>query len=77
MDSVAAGSLATITGMENADHPMIARIKAIGLFPGSRVRVLRQGSRVVLTGDRVRIALARSICQHIHVRVDEAAGERP
>lgn len=62
--------MATITGMENADHPMIARVKAIGIFPGARVRVLRQGQRIVLSGDRVRIALSRSICKHILVAIE-------
>ena len=77
LDTLAAGQVATIARMENGDHPMIARVKAIGLFPGSRVRVLRQGQRLVLSGERVRIALSRSICSHIQVHVDDAAGGRP
>lgn len=77
LDTVPAGQGATIARMENGDHPMIARVKAMGLFPGSRVRVVRQGQRLVLSGERVRIALSRSICSHIQVLVDDAAGARP
>lgn len=77
LDTLAAGQVATIARMENGDHPMIPRVKAIGLFPGSRVRVLRQGQRLVLSGERVRIALSRSICSHIQVLVDDAEGARP
>lgn len=71
LDALPAGATATICEMHNADHPLIARVKAIGLFPGSRVRVLRQGRRIVVSGERTRIALSQAICQHIRVVPEE------
>ncbi|MHC4375464.1 MAG: FeoA family protein [Planctomycetota bacterium] len=71
LDAVPAGTAATICEMHNGAHPLIARVKAIGLFPGSRVRVLRQGRRIVVSGERTRIALSQAICQHIRVVLEE------
>ncbi|XAL98797.1 FeoA family protein [Phycisphaeraceae bacterium D3-23] len=67
LDELKAGQTAVILQMDEADHAMLIRLKTMGMHPGRAVRVLRQGSRLVVTCGGTRIGLSATVAKHIRV----------
>ena len=58
---------AIIISMDEQDHAMLIRLKTMGMCPGRSVRVIRQGSRLIVTCGGTRIGLSAVVAQHIRV----------
>lgn len=58
---------AVIVRMDETDHAMMIRLKTMGMHPGRAVRVLRQGSRLVVTCGGTRIGLSATVAEHVYV----------
>ena len=67
LDALPAGAAGVITRMDETDHAMMIRLKTMGMHPGRAVRVLRQGSRLVVTCGGTRIGLSATVAEHVHV----------
>ncbi|MEM9415288.1 MAG: FeoA family protein [Planctomycetota bacterium] len=67
LDRLKAGQTAVILRMDEADHAMLIRLKTMGMHPGRAVRVLRQGSRLVVTCGGTRIGISAAVAKHIRV----------
>lgn len=67
LDTLPAGAVGVVTRMDETDHAMMIRLKTMGMHPGRAVRVLRQGSRLVVTCGGTRIGLSATVAEHVHV----------
>lgn len=67
LDALPAGASGVITRMDETDHAMMIRLKTMGMHPGRAVRVLRQGSRLVVTCGGTRIGLSATVAEHVYV----------
>jgi len=67
LDALPAGASGVVTRMDETDHAMMIRLKTMGMHPGRAVRVLRQGSRLVVTCGGTRIGLSATVAEHVHV----------
>lgn len=71
LEQMPAGWTGVIRRMDETDHAMLIRLKTMGMHPGRAVRVLRQGSRLVVTCGGTRIGLSATVAQHIRVTPSE------
>jgi Fe2+ transport system protein FeoA len=62
-----AGAMGLIMRIEEDDHAMLIRLKTMGMHEGRRVRVIRTGSRIIVSCGGTRIGLAAEVAQHIRV----------
>lgn len=67
LDKLPADTSAVIVRMDETDHAMVIRLKTMGMHPGRAVRVLRQGSRLVVTCGGTRIGLSATVAEHVYV----------
>lgn len=67
LDKLPTGTNAVIVRMDETDHAMVIRLKTMGMHPGRAVRVLRQGSRLVVTCGGTRIGLSATVAEHVYV----------
>ena len=73
LDQLPPGTLAVVIRMDETDHAMMIRLKTMGMHPGRAVRVLRRGSRMIVTCGGTRIGLSATVARHI--RVEPTKGE--
>jgi Fe2+ transport system protein FeoA len=62
-----AGNEALVTRMLEADHAMLIRLKTMGMHEGRRIRLVRQGSRVIVSCGPTRIGLSAEVARHVRV----------
>lgn len=62
-----AGGTGLIMRIEEDDHAMLIRLKTMGMHEGRRIRVIRTGSRVIVSCGGTRIGLAAEVARHIRV----------
>lgn len=67
LNRLPADANAVIVRMDETDHAMMIRLKTMGMHPGRAVRVLRQGSRLVVTCGGTRIGLSATVAEHVYV----------
>ena len=53
--------------IEEGDHAMLIRLKTMGMHEGRSVRLIRPGSRLIVSCGGTRIGLSAEVAQHIHV----------
>ena len=62
-----AGQTGLVMRIEEDDHAMLIRLKTMGMHEGRRVRVIRTGSRIIVSCGGTRIGLAAEVAKHIRV----------
>ncbi|MBX2851172.1 MAG: ferrous iron transport protein A [Phycisphaeraceae bacterium] len=62
-----AGGTGLVMRIEEDDHAMLIRLKTMGMHEGRRVRVIRAGSRIIVSCGGTRIGLAAEVAKHIRV----------
>lgn len=61
------GRAALVTRIEEDDHAMLIRLKTMGMHEGRQVRVVRAGSRIIVSCGGTRIGLSAEIARHVRV----------
>ena len=67
LDQLEVGQTAVISRMDEANHVMLIRLKTMGMHEGRAVRMLRQGSRLIIQCAGTRIGLSHEVACHIFV----------
>lgn len=62
-----AGGTGLVMRIEEDDHAMLIRLKTMGMHEGRRVRVIRRGSRIIVSCGGTRIGLSAEVARHIRV----------
>lgn len=62
-----AGGTGLVMRIEEADHAMLIRLKTMGMHEGRRVRVIRPGSRIIVSCGGTRIGLSAEVAKHVRV----------
>lgn len=62
-----AGGTGLVMRIEEDDHAMLIRLKTMGMHEGRRVRVIRPGSRIIVSCGGTRIGLSAEVARHIRV----------
>ena len=62
-----AGQTGLVMRIEEDDHAMLIRLKTMGMHEGRRVRVVRGGSRIIVSCGGTRIGLSAEIARHVRV----------
>jgi len=67
LSDLAAGQTAIVVRIDEADHAMLIRLKTMGMHVGRAVRVVRQGSRIIVSCGGTRIGLSAEVAKHVQV----------
>lgn len=62
-----AGATGVIVRIDEADHAMLIRLKTMGMHEGRAVRVVRRGTRVIVSCGGTRIGLSAEVARHVLV----------
>ena len=62
-----AGQSGVVARIEEDDHAMLIRLKTMGMHEGRAVRVVRQGSRVIVSCGGTRVGLSAEVAEHVLV----------
>ena len=62
-----AGGTALVMRIEEEDHAMLIRLKTMGMHEGRKVRVVRSGSRIIVSCGGTRIGLSAEVARHVRV----------
>lgn len=62
-----AGGSGLVMRIEEDDHAMLIRLKTMGMHEGRQVRVIRSGSRIIVSCGGTRIGLSAEVARHIRV----------
>lgn len=62
-----AGQKGLVMRIEEDDHAMLIRLKTMGMHEGRLVRVVRPGSRIIISCGGTRIGLSAEVARHIQV----------
>ena len=62
-----AGGTGLIMRIEEDDHAMLIRLKTMGMHEGRLVRVVRRGSRIIVSCGGTRIGLSAEVARHVRV----------
>lgn len=68
LDQLRVGQTAVIAQMDDANHVMMIRLKTMGMHEGRAVRLLRQGSRLIVQCAGTRMGLSHEVARHILVK---------
>src|SRR5690606_4106090 len=63
-----AGRIGVVVRIDENDHAMLIRLKTMGMHAGRSVRIVRQGSRVILSCGGTRIGLSAEVARHVLVK---------
>lgn len=61
------GSKGLVLRMEEDDHAMLIRLKTMGMHEGRSIRMVRPGSRIIVSCGGTRIGLSAEVARHIRV----------
>lgn len=67
LTDLSAGQLGLVMRIEEADHAMLIRLKTMGMHEGRQVRVVRAGSRIIVSCGGTRIGLSAEVAKHVLV----------
>lgn len=67
LTKIPAGGTGLLTRIEENDHAMLIRLKTMGMHEGRRIRVIRPGSRIIVSCGGTRIGLSGEVAKHILV----------
>lgn len=67
LTDLSAGGKGLIMRIEEDDHAMLIRLKTMGMHEGRSIRVIRTGSRIIVSCGGTRIGLAAEVARHIRV----------
>ncbi len=67
LSDLPAGGTGVVTRIDEADHAMLIRLKTMGMHEGRAVRVVRRGSRVIVSCGGTRIGLSAEVARHVRV----------
>ena len=67
LSDLAAGQTALVMRIEEDDHAMLIRLKTMGMHEGRMVRVVRSGSRIIVSCGGTRIGLSAEVAKHVRV----------
>ena len=62
------GPLAAIVHMDEQSHPMMIRLKTMGMHVGRPLRKVRSGSRMIVNCGGTRIGMTAEVARHIRVQ---------
>jgi Fe2+ transport system protein FeoA len=62
-----AGARGVVVRIDESDHAMLIRLKTMGMHEGRAVRVVRRGSRVIVSCGGTRIGLSADVARHVLV----------
>lgn len=61
------GASGVVVRIDEADHAMLIRLKTMGIHEGRAVRIVRRGSRIIVSCGGTRIGLSGEIARHVLV----------
>lgn len=67
LSKLPAGQSGVVVRIEENDHAMLIRLKTMGMHEGRAVRVVRQGSRVIVSCGGTRVGLSAEVAEHVLV----------
>ena len=67
LTDLAAGQTGLVMRIEEDDHAMLIRLKTMGMHEGRLVRVVRSGSRIIVSCGGTRIGLSAEVAKHVRV----------
>ena len=62
-----AGDTGLVLRIEEKDHAMLIRLKTMGMHEGRSIRMVRAGSRIIVSCGGTRIGLSAEVAKHIRV----------
>ena len=62
-----AGGTGGVVKIDEADHAMLIRLKTMGMHEGRAVRVVRRGTRIIVSCGGTRIGLSAEVAKHVLV----------
>lgn len=62
-----AGARGVVVRIDEKDHAMLIRLKTMGMHEGRAVRVVRPGSRVIVSCGGTRVGLSAEVARHVLV----------
>lgn len=62
-----AGAAGLVMRIEEDDHAMLIRLKTMGMHEGRQVRVVRAGSRIIVSCGGTRVGLSAEVAKHVLV----------
>ncbi len=68
LEQLPVGRSAAVVLMKDAENPMMIRLKTMGLHEGRAVRMLRQGSRLVIQCGGTRIGMSAEVARLVLVK---------
>ena len=66
-----AGATAVVTRIDEQDHAMLIRLKTMGMHEGRAVRMIRQGTRVIVSCGGTRLGLSSQVARYVLVSPTE------
>jgi len=67
LTELSAGARGVVVRIDESDHAMLIRLKTMGMHEGRAVRVVRRGSRVIVSCGGTRIGLSADVARHVLV----------
>lgn len=67
LTSLPAGASGVVSRIDEADHAMLIRLKTMGMHEGRSVRLVRRGSRIIVSCGGTQIGLAAEVARHVLV----------
>lgn len=62
-----AGGKGIVIHIDEADHAMLIRLKTMGMHEGRAVRIVRRGSRIIVSCGGTRIGLSAEVARHVRI----------
>lgn len=62
-----AGGTGVVVRIDESDHAMLIRLKTMGMHEGRAVRVVRRGSRLIVSCGGTRVGLSAEVAKHVLV----------
>lgn len=62
-----AGAEAVVAKMDESDHALLIRLKTMGVHEGRAVRLVRRGSRLILSCGGTRVGMSADVARHVLV----------
>lgn len=67
LSQLPAGATGIVRRIEESDHAMLIRLKTMGMHNGRAVRIVRRGSRIIVSCGGTRIGLSAEVARYVLV----------
>ncbi|MFK7787964.1 MAG: FeoA family protein [Phycisphaeraceae bacterium] len=67
LTKLSAGQTALVIRIEEDDHAMLIRLKTMGMHEGRSIRMVRAGTRIIVSCGGTRIGLSAEVARHVRV----------